>query len=51
MHAGFAFLEAGTVRKKNQVNAMVRVIERDVLRSLGHEDLPPALKPVDHVLS
>jgi len=26
MHAGFAFLEAGTVRKKNQVNAMVRVI-------------------------
>jgi len=32
-------------------NAMVRVIERDVLRSLGHGDLPPALKPVDHVLS
>ncbi len=26
MHAGFAFLEAGTVRKKNQVNAMVRVL-------------------------
>ncbi|WP_167631191.1 ammonium transporter [Mariprofundus ferrooxydans] len=26
MHAGFAFLEAGTVRKKNQVNALVRVI-------------------------
>lgn len=24
MHAGFAFLEAGTVRRKNQVNAMVR---------------------------
>jgi len=26
MHAGFAFLELGTVRKKNQVNALVRVI-------------------------
>jgi ammonia channel protein AmtB len=23
MHAGFAFLELGTVRKKNQVNALV----------------------------
>ncbi len=26
MHAGFAFLEVGTVRRKNQVNALVRVI-------------------------
>ncbi len=26
MHAGFAFLEVGTVRKKNQVNTLVRVI-------------------------
>ncbi|MDX8401790.1 MAG: ammonium transporter [Mariprofundaceae bacterium] len=26
MHAGFAFLEVGTVRKKSQVNALVRVI-------------------------
>jgi len=26
MHAGFAFLEAGTIRKKNQVNALIRVI-------------------------
>ena len=24
MHAGFAFLELGTVRKKNQVNALVK---------------------------
>ena len=24
MHGGFAFLEVGTVRKKNQVNALVR---------------------------
>jgi ammonium transporter, Amt family len=26
MHAGFAFLEVGTVRHKNQVNAMVKII-------------------------
>ena len=26
MHAGFAFLEVGTVRKKNQVNALVKII-------------------------
>jgi len=26
MHAGFAFLELGTVRKKNQVNALVKIM-------------------------
>ncbi len=26
MHGGFAFLEVGTVRKKNQVNALVKII-------------------------
>ncbi|SFH65276.1 Ammonium Transporter Family [Modicisalibacter xianhensis] len=26
MHAGFAFLEVGTVRSKNQVNALVKII-------------------------
>jgi ammonium transporter, Amt family len=26
MHAGFAFLEVGTVRKKNQVNALAKII-------------------------
>ncbi|MFZ9997338.1 MAG: ammonium transporter [Burkholderiaceae bacterium] len=26
MHAGFAFLEVGTVRQKNQVNALVKII-------------------------
>ena len=25
MHAGFAFLELGTVRSKNQVNALVKI--------------------------
>ena len=26
MHAGFAFLEVGTVRKKSQVNALVKIL-------------------------
>ena len=26
MHAGFAFLEVGTVRRKNQVNALVKIL-------------------------
>ncbi|MCX5841063.1 MAG: ammonium transporter, partial [Deltaproteobacteria bacterium] len=26
MHAGFAFLEVGTVRQKNQVNALVKIM-------------------------
>ncbi|MGK0321380.1 MAG: Amt family ammonium transporter, partial [Granulosicoccus sp.] len=25
MHSGFAFLEVGTVREKNQVNALVKI--------------------------
>ena len=26
MHGGFAFLEVGTVRHKNQVNALVKIL-------------------------
>ena len=26
MHSGFAFLEVGTVRRKNQVNALVKIL-------------------------
>lgn len=26
MHAGFAFLELGMVRRKNQVNALVKIL-------------------------
>ena len=26
MHGGFAFLEVGTVRKKNQINALVKIL-------------------------
>ncbi|MGE8477194.1 MAG: bestrophin family protein [Pseudomonas shirazensis] len=32
-------------------DSLVRTLERDVLAALGHEPLPPALMPVDHVLS
>lgn len=32
-------------------NAMVRTLEREILDALGHQDLPPALEPVDYVLS
>lgn len=26
MHAGFAFLELGTVRRKNQINALIKIL-------------------------
>ncbi|WP_044872434.1 bestrophin family protein [Pseudomonas sp. LFM046] len=32
-------------------DAMVRNLEREILDALGQRDLPPALKPVDYVLS
>jgi len=32
-------------------DAMVRTVERDVLGALGVQPLPPALQPVEHVLS
>ncbi len=32
-------------------DALVRTVERDVLSALGYEPLPPAMVPVDHVLS
>ena len=32
MHAGFAFLELGTVRKKNQVNALVKILSTFLCR-------------------
>ncbi|MNM32339.1 Bestrophin, RFP-TM, chloride channel [compost metagenome] len=33
------------------LDAIVRIIERDVLSALGCTELPPALQPVDHILS
>ncbi|MDP2805954.1 MAG: ammonium transporter [Gallionellaceae bacterium] len=36
MHAGFAFLELGTVRKKNQVNALVKIISDFAISTLAY---------------
>jgi ammonium transporter, Amt family len=36
MHAGFAFLELGTVRKKNQVNALVKILVDFALSTLAY---------------
>lgn len=36
MHAGFAFLELGTVRKKNQVNALVKILSDFCVSTLAY---------------
>ncbi|MEI6985237.1 MAG: ammonium transporter [Rhodospirillaceae bacterium] len=36
MHCGFAFLEAGTVRKKNQVNALVKILTDFAVSTLAY---------------
>ncbi len=36
MHAGFAFLEVGTVRKKNQVNALVKIIADFAMSTIAY---------------
>jgi Amt family ammonium transporter len=36
MHAGFVFLELGTVRKKNQVNALVKILEDFSMFAVGY---------------
>lgn len=36
MHGGFAFLEAGTVRHKNQVNALVKILVDFALSTLAY---------------
>ena len=36
MHAGFAFLEVGTVREKNQVNAMVKIISDFAMSTIAY---------------
>ena len=35
MHGGFAFLEMGTVRHKNQVNALVKIMVDADMRAAG----------------
>jgi Amt family ammonium transporter len=36
MHAGFAFLEAGTVRRKNQVNALMKILTDFAVSSFAY---------------
>jgi Amt family ammonium transporter len=36
MHSGFAFLELGTVRKKNQVNALVKILADFAMSTLAY---------------
>jgi ammonium transporter, Amt family len=36
MHSGFAFLELGTVRAKNQVNALVKILSDFSISTLGY---------------
>jgi ammonium transporter, Amt family len=36
MHAGFAFLELGTVRQKNQVNALVKILSDFALSTVAY---------------
>ncbi len=36
MHAGFAFLELGTVRKKNQVNALVKILVNFAVSTIAY---------------
>jgi Amt family ammonium transporter len=36
MHAGFAFLELGTVRRKNQVNALVKILSDFAMSTLAY---------------
>lgn len=36
MHAGFAFLEVGTVRQKNQVNALSKILSDFAVSTLAY---------------
>ena len=36
MHAGFAFLELGTVRKKNQINALVKILSDFAVSTIAY---------------
>lgn len=36
MHAGFAFLEVGTVRRKNQVNALVKILADFAMSTIAY---------------
>ena len=43
MHSGFAFLELGTVRYKNQVNALVKILVDFAVSTIAYFFLGPWL--------
>lgn len=51
MHAGFAFLEVGTVRKKNQVNALVKILADFSVSTLAYFFIGYAIAYGTHFLS
>ena len=42
MHAGFAFLEVGTVREKNQVNALAKIMADFSISTIAYFSLVTA---------
>ena len=58
MHAGFAFLEVGTVRLKNQVNALSKIIADFAVSTLAYFFIGywvaygvTFLQPADHLIA
>ena len=46
MHAGFAFLEVGTVRRKNQVNALIKIFTDFSISKTPAANSAPAIGPI-----
>lgn len=51
MHAGFAFLELGTVRQKNQVNALVKILSDFCVSTVAYFFIGYGLAYGTHFLS
>ena len=49
MHGGFAFLEVGTVRRKNQVNALVKIIADFAISTVASARWNPARRAADSI--
>ena len=45
MHGGFAFLEVGTVRRKNQVNALVKILVDFSISTIAYFSMAVLLWP------
>ena len=50
MHAGFAFLELGTVRKKNQINALIKILSDFSVSTIAYFFLGYAVAYGSHFL-